>query len=440
MKKKNNIIVNAVNIKKIFIAQKRALISILLICFVFQLVFYSTFNYPSIESCHGGDAKTYVFPEIYSQKVLPRTPVYPAIIAVIKYVSPYEDIPQNIVIVQTIIFFISIIFFYKLAILLLKSKIKVTISTIIYGTLPAFLFYNRVIRVESFSISLFVMFLFIIIKFISSSKIVYGVLSSSMAVILILLRPSFVFLIPCIIVFWIIKCCDKTNIKKHLTGLLSAVCALVIILGYCFYNYKNYNDFTLTDISTYNQLVIAFQSNLYEHGNNDDIISDLSNGIHPHDVFMKYGRTQVSSFVKSVYLSSPSQYIRYHINIARDLMPTSLFTLGGFRQSENIFFKSNVWGNFGQLLYAVMSPFTFSFLIILLMLFFVIIIINTIKQKKLIWDINVLWACVFLQFITGLFGAQAEYARMIVPVIPIVILLSFRLFTMHRLCISMDKE
>ena len=117
--------------------------------FFVQVLYYIGINNPPYETLHIGDASTYVYPELYSQVALPRVPVYPLLIKFLKLIISDVNISTGIIVVQSTVYYVSVIFFYQLCKILWNKKDKISLlCTLFYGCLPGLIWYNKAVRVE----------------------------------------------------------------------------------------------------------------------------------------------------------------------------------------------------------------------------------------------------------------------------------------------------
>ena len=93
-----------------------------------------------------------------------RTPGYPYIIKAIALLGGSSRMFINITIVQEIVSLISVVVLYMTLKKVIKNQMVNYSATLIYGCLPSIFTYNKIILTESLSISLFVMYFFLIIK------------------------------------------------------------------------------------------------------------------------------------------------------------------------------------------------------------------------------------------------------------------------------------
>lgn len=388
--------------------------------FLCQMIYYAGIENPPYESLKSGDAATYVFPGQYKQIVLPRVPIYSYIIAILKGFLKTEKLSSGIVALQVILYFISVIFFYNLCKILWVDRKKLSlIGAICYGCAPGLIWYNKAIRVESLSISLFIMYLFFLAKVLvkKDKGFVWTFLIGIWPGILILLRPSFLFLMTIPIVC-LVGGGSKTETKALvLKLLLGEIISILLLVGQSYRNYQEYGVFGITDISTYNQLVICFDTGLYVDNKDQELINYYEKSHNLKEAYDYFGEERCSSFIYSTYLDHFGEFVLYNYEKLCNLGSSSLFVHGSKYVSEAFFWKDNLWGYLCKISSQLCSFANFSFLYLML----IVELIRIVIKKKKIFEV-IIWLCMILQFLIGFFGAQNEWSRMIVPVIPIMIL------------------
>lgn len=394
--------------------------SIVLIVFVlillFQMIYYAGIENPPYESLKSGDAATYVFPGQYKQIVLPRVPIYSYVIAILKGFLKAEKLSSGIVSLQVILYFISVIVFYNLCKILWVNRKICLIATICYGCAPGLIWYNKAVRVESLSISLFIMYIFFLAKVLvkKDKGFFWTFLIGIWPGILILLRPSFLFLMIIPIVCLI---GGRYTRQRVLILLLGEIISILLLVGQSYRNHQEYGIFGITDISTYNQLVICFDTGLYVDNKDQELIHYYEKNQNLKEVYDYFGEERCSSFFYSTYFNHFKEFALYNYEKLCNLGSSSLFVHGSKYVSEAFFWKDNLWGYLCRISSQLCSFANFSFLYLMLIVELILIII----KKKKIFEV-IIWLCMFLQFLIGFFGAQNEWSRMIVPVIPIMIL------------------
>jgi hypothetical protein len=134
---------------------------------------------------------------------------------------------------------------------------------------------NFQIMTESLSISGMMILGYLLFSYIRRPGYGKAMAMSTAVFLLIMLRPAFVFLLPVFLLLWLARfiMCRGDRFREA-TGLLSITVALVLVLGYCQLFKQKYGDFSLSDVTWVNQANILLQSGLYRYGS-DPVINDL---------------------------------------------------------------------------------------------------------------------------------------------------------------------
>ena len=99
-----------------------------------------------------------------------RTPVYPYIIKLIKKIGGEENLCNNVVTFQKLLFIITLIVFYYCVQKTTNNKIISAILTIIFGTCPFIIFWNIMLLTESFALFETVLLFFVTIQYLKKSN------------------------------------------------------------------------------------------------------------------------------------------------------------------------------------------------------------------------------------------------------------------------------
>lgn len=324
---------------------------------LFRLLYAASIDYPDSSIWSVQDAATYVLN--IPQCVLPRTPVYPYIIKTIRLFSNDSVLGKNIVIFQSLISLASVYIFY-LIVKSLFTKIWIPyVATLVYGIHPGLIFYNHVIRVESLSISFFVILCFFVLRYQNVKNIRYIPCINIMSAILVLLRPSCVWLFIIILILDIVWMKNQLPLGRVIS-LLSALLMSCLILGWCLLNYINYGEFSLTDISISNQLVMLLDTPMWTDNNDVEIVEKLRKGDSITDIMLRYPDSRVQKFVVSSYKNHLQDYIKMNVEKVIKVSSYSLSVHGNTSKSETFqLFKDNKAGGWARLLSSAVVPFNF---------------------------------------------------------------------------------
>lgn len=164
VKKQNNILTK----DKIVNFLKQPIIYVLIFCIFVQLQIYKTVP----DYVLTNDSTTYMQEFEGSIRNLQvdatRTPVYPYIIKVIEKIGGSENLYNNIVIFQKILFIFTIILFYYSIQKITKNKIISSVLSIIFGICPFLVLWNVTILTEAIALFEITLLSFITIKYLKS--------------------------------------------------------------------------------------------------------------------------------------------------------------------------------------------------------------------------------------------------------------------------------
>lgn len=145
---------------------KQPLIYILLVSIFFQVKIYNNvYEYNlTIDSYSYGE---YFKEDFFKGEVNEsRTPVYPYFIKLVKKIGGEENLYRNIVLVQKILFIVTVILFYYCIQFIVDNKIIKSIFTLIFAICPYIVLWNVLILTESISLFEIVLLAFLTLKYL----------------------------------------------------------------------------------------------------------------------------------------------------------------------------------------------------------------------------------------------------------------------------------
>ena len=90
---------------------------------------------------------------------------------------------------------------------------------------------------------------------------------------MIMTRPQFIYLLPIYLLFWILKFfLDKKEKKQVITGIISCVICVVVLLIYCGMMKYQHGEFSITAVSYINDTTTAISSDLYKRADNQEMV------------------------------------------------------------------------------------------------------------------------------------------------------------------------
>lgn len=392
---------------------------ILVIVFCVRLLVYSFYSNFSIYP----DTSSYVNFEanILKGKVDEfRTPIYPYIIKLVSIFSNNQQVMyRNITILQEIASIISVVVLYMTLKKELKNQNINYIVTILYACLPSIFTYNRVILTESLSISLFMIYFCLIIKYVKEPTNKKTILIGVFTVLLIMLRPSFIYLIVALfIIFLLIFICKKENRKQAILGGIVWLGIVCIILGYCYLNKRQNNIFAISNVTQINQLDTVIEMQIYNTGDKQDQgIIDIIEQRLDGDARIWYRAT--TDKIMEEY--EPEQIDGYLKRCVRNNLPTYMMktiekvVMIGLEPCNQIYLRAESIN--------VIQPRIYFIIIYIYVVFEAIyVIVKTAKNKKMLIEQFTMLIIILGQLATIILGAQAEYSRLFAPVLPILII------------------
>lgn len=206
-----------------------------------------------------------------------RTPFYPLFLHLCETISK-ENGRQISAIIQIVVFYISIYFFYRLIEQFTSSSIMAGFGTVCYGCMTSVISFNVILLTESFSVSGTVIFTYFLIKFFKDWK--YGRLTFCiiLSFFMIMLRPSALYLFIVDIAAFVALAVKITrkhiqHFKRYLIPFGFYIAGIAFLLFYISLNarYNHYNG--LSYVSEMNKFYDIVQADIWQD-NSDTVITD----------------------------------------------------------------------------------------------------------------------------------------------------------------------
>lgn len=426
---KNQII--KLDLKNIIInLMKSPLIYILLFCGIVQNKIYTFTSGYSVFS----DTKSYMnySENIFIGEVSPnRTPVYPYFIKIVRKLFGEENIYNNIVFIQYIIFFISIILFYLTMKKICKNNFLGSIATISYGISPYIFLWNNTILTESLAISAVILLSYLTISYLKKPNKFFPIFIGIYIFGLIMLRPAFIYLAAIYIFFWCVRYfTNKSEKKNNISGIISMFTCVILILIYCLFVKLQHGNFEITNVSTINKIVSILNSGTYNSGDNTDIIQIIDNEFKTgfsaeevwpcaHKIMDSFDKEEIDEYCSSVYKNNTKAYIFYKLQNIIELGNSNI----GIRYAQ---YKSEYPSDKYKLLnlYEELTlPVKFIHIYIITFISSILLIIYLCKNKKIIWVLAFLLVMIIGNLFTIIVGSPGEYQRLFLVSTPITIIL-----------------
>lgn len=410
--------------------QLTAIYMLALLATVFMVTFFSIRITPDTEGyfCAG---------EIFASGSIDylRTPVYPFVCHLAHTIC--DQRPNYIIAaIQLVVFYISVFFMYRLCGLMINSHgIKFFVSAF-YACAPNFLLPAYAILSESLSISLLIIFCYSVIQNHRTGLIRYTMSNFLLLFTLVFLRPIFIFLFPILLILWLIAAKEKSLRKSAVVNLCFLAVLCGIYLSYCKAFENKYGIFSTSIVSDINQYDILRNNGIFdiEVIMDEKMRADVKTWMVEykdsvdHNVFHwtemytfqnKYGYAAFHKFVHDNIKQHLAEYI--HGKFANDwrnsLGDNSFCVFGHYTDCGIVIHSISVY----TLLLQHLLPFNTLFLT--LMLGGITFAVLGIRQRKLPITSYFLWLIVVANMFAAFVGAQAEYARLILPCMPLMLII-----------------
>jgi hypothetical protein len=356
-----------------------------------------------------------------------RTPIYPIFLKLIRhFVSPSYFI-QLVILVQSLISFSTIIVFYGIVRSIYKKRHVIFFATLFFALSPSIVNYDKCILTESLSISFIVFYMGLIINYFRKPTIFKAISYTLLTFFAIMLRPSFLFLIPLIAAFWILRFIFiKVDRKICIAGFATSIFCLLLISGYSHLNFIQNGCYSLSAVKNLNQMDILITNNMYSNGNDYEITETIRNNCDiPSQIYHwkthavlndKYSYSRISDFIYNSIINQPKLYFQKVL--------VRFYELGNERISTRYAERKNGFISLFNFILKL-NFITFFAIYFLLMIDIIYISFHFFKTQKILWYKIIVWALISAQLLIIVIGSPTDYQRLFVIVLPCVIILFF---------------
>lgn len=359
-----------------------------------------------------------------------RTPVYPLLCHLAK--TLWSSHPAIIVAaVQIAVFLSSISVMYNMCKLFIVSKSIRFVVSLIYACLPCFSLWTLCVLTESFSICFLLAFCYTVVLCCKKTKKRYSAYYFVLLLLLLFIRPIFIFLIPIAFILWIYVLLKDGKNCTIILNFSFTILASMAFAGYCKAFEDRYGYLATSSVSTHNQYYILRQADIVDttlienvrmrHDVMhylDSIPADSAHHFEIEELRNKYEDKALHEFTSA--------------NIKVHIVPYSIFSLQKFKRLYGDFALTYRYCKIRIPFVAttIISAFNFFANITLralcLWLFttgFIFIVLGFKRHKMPIMSLF-LWIIAVANVFSAIVGAQAEYARLIVPCMPLVLIIT----------------
>lgn len=372
-----------------------------------------------------------------------RTPVYPYFLKAIRFCTSPDFFIHAVVIVQSVISFIAVIVFYWIAKTLFRNRNVRIGSTLLFAISPSIVGFDKCILTESLSISFMVFFIAIIISHLKKPTIFKSSCLTLLIFFAIMLRPSFIILIPIFGVFWFLRLfTHKKEWKFNLSGIIASMIVTLLLIGYSNLNYKQNGFRGLTAVQNFNQLYCIIDYNMYNNGDDPEISGKIKTTLQdPSEdewhtktmgmIIRNYSQIRISKFIKNCIYKQPVTLIKKTLNV--------FYYSKDQRISVNYAQRYNYFANpFDFILNINLIPFQFIYL--LLIFDFLYIALLYFKTKKINWFKILLWSIATIHTALIIVNGGGQLSRLFVILLPCIIIIVFYYIDLLLFSFNLDKK
>lgn len=361
-----------------------------------------------------------------------RTPIYPTFLALCRCISS-THIYTVCITLQHIIFLISVVYFRRLASLLIPSNKVSNGLTLFYALVPAVSTWANCVLTESLAISGMVFLLYSTLSYYKLQSHSQLCWSALWLFILVFLRPALLFLVPILLLLSAVFFVQRIKLAHWCMVAVLGVTSLQ--LGYCKLFEKEYGIFAPSSVGTINTAFLAFQDGLMrpEFTNNAEYKRFISTSDFTHDtselwhtpIISSYGLLEVHNSLQKSQRTLPFEWAKkaggrlYTAGCSSNLLES----YAGYTKS-----KGSLWIYTAKDLFGL--NIRLNTLYLFLLIYGTILCFVTIKNRNIYIVSTLLWLIVFANTFTAIVGAQAEWGRLIIPSLPALLLL-MGLITKH---------
>ena len=378
------------------------------------LVGYST-NYDSMSYIKAWD-------ESWSKGIIDefRTPIYPCFLGLMKLIAGKYFLTATMI-VQYIIFIISIRYFQKIASGMINSHIVVWWMTLLYAVLPSTSTWANYILTETFALTGIVFLFYNLLVFKHKMNILSVIWITFWLAFLIFLRPAFLYLIPAIAIAWILYL--KDNKKCAIYGLIGVALVGILELGYCAKFKERHGVFATSSVSTINDTYTALQYGLMDESYTNN--PEYKKFIKEHNGTIVDVPSMVS-YMEQYGLNTMNDAVKKSKN--SHLVDWSLITIKHFKEASSFSLLHT-----GAGIFTLTNLITFKHLYFFLFVYFIVLLIKTIKTRKLSKISIILWTTGVGNLLLIMIGAQNAWDRLILPSIPLFMIMFGQAFNYIQL-------
>lgn len=346
-----------------------------------------------------------------------RTPVYPVFLGIMNNIFG-DYYLYYVVLIQHIVFLISIRYFYLLVRYTNTTKAILFLVTSIYALYPCVATYNCCIATETFAVTGSVFLMYSIINLYKTRHFRFGLYAFFWLLFLIFLRPAVVYLLPVTIAGWCFVAVKKGKEYNRPVayGIGGSVIVSILLVLYMSMFKASFGIFTPSGIGLMNKYAIAKAAGAIDfkiaEENNLQFYQEVENGIKAMGM---------ESFSELVNQSINRNKIRYAKRLLQNVLNASEDDLFKPSYSNGIIgVVSNIMGVKIKIIY------------LLLFIYAVVLLYWWKRQNDIAFFSSILFMAGISNYIIVIIASPGEYGRLLLPSIPAYLIMFGQLLNMIK--------
>ena len=234
-----------------------------------------------------------------------RTPVYPMIIGPLVSACGYEVASVIVVLIQWIVFCLTLLPFRRICDYFISNRYIRLFCYLLYGLYFPTLLYNNRLLTESLSFSFSVLLIYFVLKYRLHSNNRLLCIISCIMLLTIFLHPAMLFVLIVIPMYGLYRYIAIKEVQYKKLLIATALCGLMA-LSYSVMMYKNHGYFAYTQVTVFNEFNSLLKGNVVSINDiaaEDDEVSDYitSHNVSELDsLYNKFGNERIYKIMRDI--------------------------------------------------------------------------------------------------------------------------------------------
>ena len=282
-----------------------------------------------------------------------------------------------------------------------------------YELCPAIIGWNNSILTESIALSVTIIIIYFIIKYIKYPNISSGMPAIILSLILTFHRPTAIIYVVLLEIFWIGRFIfDRKQIKVDFKCFIASTISIFIIVVYAIIFHRTFEIYSITDAVVRQDLIVCIQEGYYKSSNNEQFIEYVNEALKNNDnswyvmtdVKSKYNNAEVKELTNYCRMQNMSKYIKYIYDLTIE--------------HETIYYDNYLVNTRNTVDVALFKFITFSHIYAIIAIEFILVVYYWIKDKKVPWVHCGLFGFPFVIVFSSFVGTCGEFMRTSICALP----------------------